>query len=246
MRADVLQGREAAVVLRRLTDREPRISVIVPTLDEARYIEACLHAIQDSETVETIVVDGGSTDDTVQRAATLAATVIVAPRGRGAQMNAGARLAHGDVLLFVHADSVLPRGWRVGIATALHDPRVVGGTFRLRFDRDTALLRFYAWFTRFEWRVFHYGDQGIFVRRHVFEALGGFIEQPLMEDVDFLARLRRAGRTVLCPLDVITSARRFERHGIVRQQLLNAALVGLYHLGASPATLARWYRHGQH
>lgn len=107
------------------------------------------------------------------------------------------------------------------------------------------LLRCYAWCTRVQFRLFHYGDQGIFVRRAAFEALGGVREWPLMEDVDFLARLRAAGRVVLVPLPVTTSARRCMRHGVVRQQLRNAAPVALYFLGLSPTRLASWYGRGR-
>jgi GT2 family glycosyltransferase len=156
-------------------------------------------------------------------------------------MNAGARATSGELLLFLHGDTRLAPGALPALRQAMRDPRVVGGTFTLRFEPDTPLLRCYAWCTRLRWRAFHYGDQGIFVRRAVFETLGGFAEVPLMEDVDFLARLARAGRTTLVPHPVTTSARRFHRHGVVRQQLLNVALVGLYSLGVPPARLAHWY-----
>lgn len=104
------------------------------------------------------------------------------------------------------------------------------------------MLRFYALFTRFKFRYFHYGDQGIFVRRGAFEKLGGFKNAPLMEDLDFLLRLRRIGRVTLVRRPVTTSARRFARRGPIRQQLLNCALVALFIVGFKPATLARWYR----
>lgn len=218
-----------------------RVAVVVPALDERRCIERCLASVraQDGD-VDLVVVDGGSEDGTPQLAAPLA-PVITAPRGRAVQMNAGARATRGDVLLFLHADSRLPPGAFRAVRAALSDHRVVGGTFSLRFEPETPLLRAYAACTRLSPRVFHYGDQGIFVRRAVFGALGGYRELPLMEDVDFLRRLRRVGRTVLLPLPVTTSARRFARHGILRQQLRNAALLGLYLAGVSPHRLARWY-----
>lgn len=218
------------------------LSVVVPTLNEARHIEACLASVwSQPHDGEVIVVDGGSDDATAVLATPLATAVVPSVRGRAAQMNAGARTATGDALLFLHADSRLAPGAFDALHEALADPAVVGGTFTLRFDVDDPLLDFYAWCTRFPLGVFRYGDQGIFVRRATFDALGGFPELPIMEDVDFLARLRRRGRTALIPLPVTTSARRFERLGVVRQQLLNAALVGLYALGAPPERLARWY-----
>lgn len=221
-----------------------RIAVVIPALNEAARIEACLRAVRMQQPggteVDVVVVDGGSVDDT-RLLATRYARVTSASRGRGAQMNAGALAASGDVLLFLHADTVLPEGAFAAIDAALADGGVVGGTFRLRFDRDSPALRLYAWFTRFRWRLFHYGDQGIFVRRSTFEALGGFREWPIMEDVDLLARLDAVGRTALLPLAVTTSARRFERHGVVRQQLLNAGLMLAHFAGVKPLRLARWY-----
>lgn len=222
------------------------ISVVIPTLDEAARILTCLRSVKAQPGhVETIVVDGGSTDDTCAIAEDAGATVLPAQRGRGTQLNAGARAASGEILLFLHADTVLDPGALAGVRAALADEGVVGGTFTLRFDRDGSMLRLYASFTRLPFRLFHYGDQGIFVRRATFENVGGFREWPIMEDVDFLARLRAAGRTAIVPLPVTTSARRFARHGVVRQQLRNTALMLLFHLGVSPARLAAWYGKGR-
>lgn len=222
--------------------RGSSIAVVIPTLDEAARIEACLAAVTaQREPAEIVVVDGGSADDTVRRAAAMHVRTLPAARGRGAQMNAGARATSGDILLFLHADTLLPPGGLAAVRRALAEPAVVGGTFRLRFDQDSPVLRLYAWCTRFRWRLFHYGDQGIFVRRATFEALGGFREWPIMEDVDFLARLGAAGRTALLPLAITTSARRFARYGVVRQQLLNVVLLALHQLGVPPRWLAWWY-----
>lgn len=217
------------------------VAVVVPALNEERCIEACLASVlaQDGS-AEVMVVDGGSGDATAALAAPLA-PVLHAPRGRARQMNAGARATRGDPLLFLHADSRLPPGAFAAMRAALADARTVGGTFSLRFEPETPLLRAYAACTRLGPRIFHYGDQGIFVRRTVFDALGGYRDLPLMEDVDFLRRLRGVGRTVLLPLPVTTSARRFQRHGIVRQQLRNGVLLAVYLAGISPHRLARWY-----
>ena len=218
-----------------------RFAVVVPALNEARHIEACLASVRgQGDAVDLVVVDGGSSDGTPALARPLA-RVLEAPRGRASQMNAGARATSGDVLLFLHGDTRLAPDALAAIRAALSDARVVGGTFTLRFEPATPLLRLYAWYTRFSWRLFRYGDQGIFVRRADFDALGGYAPVPIMEDVDFLARLARRGRTVLIPLPVTTSARRFHRHGIVRQQLRNAVLVTLYALGVSPHRIAGWY-----
>lgn len=222
-----------------------RVAVVIPALDEARHILACVASARAQPgDVDVVVVDGGSADGTPGIAAGHA-RVVSSARGRGRQLNVGARAADADVLLFLHADTTLHPHAIAGVHAALADPRVVGGTFTLRFDVDSPLLRFYAWWTRFGLRLFHYGDQGIFVRRTIFDALGGFREWPLMEDVDFLARMRDAGPSALVPLPVTTSARRFARHGIVRQQVRNAVLVALFHLGVAPARLAAWYGRGR-
>jgi len=124
----------------------------------------------------------------------------------------------------------------------LIDPWIIGGTFTLRFDSQKCLLRLIAFFTRFRFHFFHYGDQGIFVRRATFEELGGFKQIPIMEDIDFLQRLRRRGRVTLIKQPVTTSARRFLRHGIIRQQLLDVILVILYLLKVNPEKLSRLYK----
>ena len=128
------------------------------------------------------------------------------------------------------------------LRSALFDPRIIGGTFTLKFDSQKLLLRLISFFTRFRFRFFHYGDQGIFVRRAIFEELEGFKQMPIMEDINFLQRLHRRGRVTLIKQPITTSARRFLRHGILRQQLLDIILVVLYLLGASPEKLSRLYR----
>ncbi len=218
------------------------VSVVICALNEAARIAACVRSVaeQAGPPAEIIVVDGGSADRTPELAPP-PARVLTAPRGRAAQLNAGAAASRGDVLLFLHADSLLPAGGLSAMRAALADPTLAGGTFRLRFDHPAPLLSFLAWCTRFRFTLFHYGDQGIFVRRPVFERLSGFCDQPLLEDLEFLLRLRREGGVGLLETAVTTSARRFLQNGIVRQQALNMALVVLYLLGLNPGRLARWY-----
>lgn len=219
-----------------------RVSVIIPALNEADNIIACVASVENQEgDFEIVVADGGSSDGTPELVNSRA-LVTAGRRGRASQMNEGARLATGDALLFLHADSSLHPDALAHLRRALADPRTAGGTFTLRFDSDELPLRFYAAFTRLRFRYFHFGDQGIFVRREVFERLGGYKEMPIMEDVDFLSRLRKEGRVILIDLPVTTSARRFLNRGPVRQQLLNIFLVACYLLGVKPSTLSRLYR----
>ncbi len=218
-----------------------KISVIIPALNESASILASISSVKCQQgEYEIIVVDGGSDDGTVNIAQSQA-EVIASERGRAIQMNAGARHSIGDVLLFLHADSSLSLGSLCAIEDALNDPQILGGTFTLGFDSPRCLLRVIALFTRLKFRHFHYGDQGIFVRRAIFEQLGGFKEIPIMEDLEFLKRLYKAGKVVLLPHPVMTSARRYLKRGIVRQQLLDIVLVILYLSGIKPDTLGKWY-----
>ena len=219
-----------------------RITVIIPALNEAQAILGSLESVtrQQGE-FEIIVVDGQSADGTADIARRHARVIRSELRGRAIQMNAGARHASGEALVFLHADSCLPRNALSMLRSALADPDIAGGTFTLRFDSPQFLLRLIAFFTRFRFRFFHYGDQGIFVRRAVFEELGGFKQMPLMEDIDFLRRMRKRGRVTLVRAPVTTSARRFLRHGIIRQQMLDILLVVLFLLGVSPEALSKLY-----
>ena len=221
-----------------------QVSVIVPTLNEAPRIAALIAAHRASPCCrEVLVVDGGSRDGTVEAAREAGARVLPAPPGRGGQLALGARQARGEVLLFQHADTVLPAGALEAIVAALGDEGVAGGNFALTFDGDSRFARwltgFYAWFRR---RGLYYGDSAIFVRRTVYERMGGIRPIALMEDYDFCLRLDDEGR-VVCLDDpgAVTSSRRFEgRHpaAIFGQWLLMHAL---FHLRVPPRLLARLY-----
>jgi rSAM/selenodomain-associated transferase 2 len=194
-----------------------------------------------------IVVDGGSADATAARAAARGARVVAASQGRARQMNAGAARARGDVLLFLHADTTLPESALAAVRRTLFDggdgTAVQAGTFRLRFDRNGWLLRLYAFATRLRWRRFCYGDRGLFVRRAAFEAVGGFPDWPIFEDLELADRLHQHGAFRYLPLAVTTAARRFERTGPLRQQLQNLALWAHYLLGTDPEAVASRYRY---
>jgi rSAM/selenodomain-associated transferase 2 len=220
---------------------QPKIAVIVPSLNEERHIEGTLRSILSQDTpVEVVVVDGGSTDRSPEIARTLA-RVISGTRGRARQMNEGARHTSGDILVFLHADTRMPPGYCRMLLEVRQREGVVGGFSPMDFDSSSPLLNFYARLTRTPAWFFHYGDQAFFVRREIFEEMGGFAEMPIMEDLDFLNRLRRKGRLVLLPVPVITSARRFLEGGVLRTQMRNVLLVLLFVLGVNPTLLKRFY-----
>jgi len=215
----------------------------VPALDEAGRIADCLASVRAQPGPKRILVaDGGSRDDTVRRAAAVPGVeVLSAPRGRASQMNAASCRARGDILCFLHADTRLPPGAARAMAAALERPGCLAGSFRLAFDADAPLLRFYALCSRINHSLFTYGDQTLFVRSEAFRRIGGFASLPLLEDVEIQRRLRRLGRFVKAPLAVVTSARRFARRGPLRQQALNLLIVGSYLAGVAPERLARLY-----
>jgi rSAM/selenodomain-associated transferase 2 len=194
--------------------------------------------------VETIVVDGGSVDRTPELAAAAGVRLLRARPPRAVQMNAGAALARGATLLFLHGDTRLPRGFLQQVGGALNRPGTVAGAFRLRIDAPGAELRLIerAANRRSEWLQMPYGDQGVFLPAGRFWEIGAFRPMPLMEDFELVGRLRRLGRIALAPGEVRTSARRWLRVGVAKTWLVNQTVVAAYCLGASPARLARWYR----
>jgi rSAM/selenodomain-associated transferase 2 len=219
------------------------ISVIVPALDEAATLPRTLAAARQDGVRELIVVDGGSRDATVAAARSLADRVIEGPRGRASQMNAGATVAQGDVLLFLHADTRLPPGCAAPLARALGDPDTVGGRFDVRLDAPGLAYRIIERGISLRSRLTGVatGDQAIFVRREVFERLGGYPPLPLMEDIAFCRALKRVGRMVALRETVLTSARRWQRDGVARTVLLMWALRAAYYVGVPPERLARAY-----
>lgn len=220
------------------------ISVIIPTLNEAGVIESSLkNLLNHKGDFEIIVSDGGSSDGTLDIVSQLPQVKrVISAKGRGRQMNEGAKLAGGDILLFLHADICFPPCSFQMIEETMSDPSVVGGSFYISFNHHSLLLKVYSFFSRINHILFTYGDQGLFLRCATFRAIGGFKDIPIMEDVEIQMRLRSMGRFVKICEPVVTSARRFIKRGIIRQQILNTALVFLYHLGVSPLNLKRFYR----
>ncbi|HLA61811.1 MAG TPA: TIGR04283 family arsenosugar biosynthesis glycosyltransferase [Nitrospiraceae bacterium] len=230
------------------------ISVIIPTLNEELTIMATLAHTAALGFDELIVVDGGSLDQTpvlvesyrrrTQSPAQSPVRLVTAPRGRARQMNEGAKASGGEILLFLHADTQLPGDAKTMIDTTLADQRMVGGRFDVRFDRPsmwgTIISRMMNWRSRLSGIAT--GDQALFVRRPIFEQMGGFADMPLMEDIDFSRRLKQKGATAALTATVTTSFRRWERHGPLRTLLLMLVLRFLYWIGLSPSHLAAWYK----
>ena len=220
-----------------------KLSVIIPALNEAESIQRAVETSLALSPHEVIVADGGSTDDTVAIARTLDCSVIECRRGRARQQNAGAASATGDVLLFLHADTWLVPEARDQIERTLESPAIPGGAFYHRIDADGLLFRLVeagdalrVCSTRIA-----YGDQGIFLRREVFNALGGFPDVRLMEDVRLMKSLRDVGRLALLPGPLHISSRRWKKHGAIRQTIRNWCLLTAEHLGIHPDRLADLY-----
>jgi rSAM/selenodomain-associated transferase 2 len=219
----------------------PMVSIIIPTLNEEKIIARTLGSLRRLEgEFEVIVIDGGSRDQTRDLAtATLKSfpqgRLIDSRRGRGPQMNAGARAACGAVLLFLHADTLLPADAIRQIESVMKAPKIVGGNFALRFDGtdvwSRAFTHIYNWRRRFG---IYYGDSSIFVRREVFDRLDGFVNAPIMEDYDFCRKLERAGKTALIESPAVTSSRRWGRWRTAYVVMIWVLLQWLYLIGARP------------
>lgn len=219
-----------------------RVAAIVPALDEAQGLGACLRELV-GHADEVVVVDGGSRDATVAQALAAGARVTSAERGRASQMNAGAAQCSADVLVFVHADTRMPPGWREAIERALRSG-AQWGRFDVRLDSRRGLLRLVGAMMNLRSRLtgIATGDQALFVSRGAWLDCGGFPTIRLMEDIELSSRLKRAaGAPAALRERVLVSARRWERRGVLRTICQMWLLRALYFLGASPATLHRLY-----
>jgi rSAM/selenodomain-associated transferase 2 len=220
------------------------IGVVIPTLDEAENLPGLLEDLQRvAVPLDIVVADGGSLDDTLAVAERRGARAVVAPRGRGVQMNAGARAARGEWLFFVHADTRVPAPARRALLGAVvDDPDAEVAVFRFAIDLPPAGKRFIEVGQALRQALYGlpYGDQGLLVRRELFFAVGGFPEIPLLEDVALLRRLRRRSPVRVLPAAILTSGRRYRRGGVLRTWLRHTAIIALYFAGVAPRRLARW------
>src|SRR5687768_2356907 len=219
------------------------ISVIIPVFNEEKTIAATLQSLTRLAPCEVIIVDGGSADRTCEICEQFDAQVFTSVRGRAQQMNYGARHASGDVLLFLHADTRLPDSAFRDIATALRDPRYLGGRFDVALECEHWMLKVIGAMINYRSRLSKVGtgDQAIFLRRSVFEQIGGYADIPLMEDIALCRTLRRMGEIACLKSRVITSARRWEMDGVWRTILKMWALKLLYLAGVSPNRLKQYY-----
>lgn len=226
--------------------RRTMLGVVIPTLNAAATLGPTLHAVaaEGERDVDVVVADGGSADATRAMAADRGARIVMAPCGRGVQLAAGAAAAVGDWFLFLHADTLLPRGWRAIVAAFTEDPRNArrAGYFRYALDDDSAPARrleaLVAWRCR---RLgLPYGDQGLLISRRFYEGIGGYRPMPLMEDVDLIRRIGRR-RLVEIGATAVTSAERYRRNGYGRRALRNGMCLGLFTIGVPPRLIARLY-----
>ena len=222
-----------------------RLSIILPVLDDTSQLRQRLPEVLEIAD-EVIVSQGGDDPEVAELARSVGAQWVAGPAQRGGQLNRGARKATGEALLFLHADTQLPPGAHEAVRRAFHGG-AVGGGFTLRFDTDHLAMRAIARAINLRTRITRcpLGDQAQFVRRETFEALGGYREWPLLEDLDFAHRLKRSGPTALISPPVLTSPRRYLGQGILRTLLINRLIFTLYFAGVSPHRLASLYRHGR-
>jgi rSAM/selenodomain-associated transferase 2 len=226
----------------------PSLSVILPVLNEARDINDALvrlRGIDDGSLRDIVLSDGDPAGSTIAAVNDLSVTAVAGPPGRGGQMNRGAALAAGDVLLFLHADTILPPRAFERIRLTLADPSITGGAFDLGIASPRWYFRITERYAACRTRLTRipFGDQAIFLRREFFERIGRYADIPIMEDVELMGRVRRnGGRIAIIPEKVLTSARRWEKDGVLFTTCRNWMLQGLYCLGVRPQRLARYYR----
>ena len=221
-----------------------RLSVIIPTLNEAGCIQETISHLQKCAQVEIVVVDGGSQDNTVPLVKSLGVKVLSSEASKAVQMNTGVAGSSGDVLLFLHADTRLPDNFEAKVMAAVSQNGFCAGAFSLGIDSDARGLRFIEHIANWRSRVFQmpYGDQALFVNRNLFNDIGGFPDFPIMEDFELVRRLRRKGKISILPDFVQTSPRRYLNFGILKTWFLNQMIITAYYLGVPPERLASWYR----
>ena len=220
------------------------ISIIIPVLNEVGTIAQTISTAQTGKNVEIIVVDGGSNDGTIEVVKSLNIKLIYSLPGRSIQMNFGAKLATGNILLFLHGDTFLPLNFDEFLREIIVQPNIIAGAFELGIRGKKRSLRIVESIVNWRSRYLQmpYGDQGIFLSAQVFEQIGCFPEIPIMEDFELIRKLRKRGRIGIISKPVLTSDRRWQKLGILKTTLINQVIIIAYLLGLPPKTLAQWYR----
>ena len=228
-----------------LTDpKTSAISIIIPTLNAADRIESTLASVITDPGVEVLLVDGGSTDQTVDIAKSYGVSILCSTPGRARQMNVGAAAASGDIFIFLHGDTVLPDGFADMVRKTLVAPEVSAGAFRLSFSPANRAMALIAWGANLRSSLLQmpYGDQAIFVRKETFTDMGGFPEMMFLEDLELVRRLKRLGRVVTRPEAIITSPLRWQQHGILGNTMRNQFILIGFFLGVDVERLSNWFR----
>lgn len=221
------------------------IGIIIPVLNEAATIGQTLRQLQQHPEVEIIVVDGGSADDTVAIAQQMGVKAItVVGQGRAGQMNAGANIAEGKILLFLHGDTQLPDNFVSLVLRTLKQSGVIAGAFELAISGEAKSLRWIELLVKWRSRLLSlpYGDQAIFISKTAFDQLEGYAQLPIMEDFEFIQRAKKHGKIAIAPAAVTTSGRRWQKLGVWQTTLINQLMIAGYYLGISPVKLSNFYR----
>ncbi len=223
------------------------ISVVLPVFNEAAFIEKTVAAVIAHDTAklvkEIIVVDGGSTDETIALVQTMAGVKLLhAAKGRASQMNAGASAAGQKILYFLHADTLPPKNYSSYILR-FNEQQFAAGCFRLSFDIDNSFLKANTWFTRFRSSLIRFGDQSLFVEKDLFEKLGKFKEEMIvLEDQDLVKRIKKVAKFCVMPQHVVSSARKYVQHGVLKTQAAFFIIYAMYTLGFSQQIMVRRYK----
>lgn len=221
---------------------QQKISVIIPTLNEAQRLPVLIEALRKIDDFEIIIADGGSNDATVQIARENADILVACEKGRGTQINAGAARASGDIYWILHADCIPPELSGYEIRRILANPQIRLGAFAIKFDAAHPLLTFYGWASTFDSLLSTFGDQGYFLRAKDFHHLGIMPNWPLFEDVESRIRIRRFGKIQKSKHRIVTSSRRFLHRGVIVNQLINASLLVQFLFGSDPRWLSHKYK----
>mgnify|MGYP000483514962 CR=1 FL=1 len=229
-----------------MKQNSPTISIIIPVLNEELQIEALISYIRKNSNPqyikEILVVDGGSIDNTVSISQASGATVLNSAQGRASQQNFGAKHAIGEILYFLHADTFPPSNFDIAIINAV-SKNELSGCFRMQFDSNSKFLKFFAWFTRLNFKICRGGDQSLFITKKLFNSLNGFNEDYIIyEDSEFISRLYSLNNFTVLPKQVTTSARKYEEKGMLRLQYHFSVIHIKNRLGKSPAELYQYYQ----